>query len=45
MESTMTIRVYAKDWKKLRVLFPGIKGESLAMYLRRYLEELKNERT
>jgi len=41
MEGTITIRVYKRDWDKLKRIFPAIKGESLAMYLRRYIEELK----
>jgi hypothetical protein len=42
MESSITIRIYASDWKKLRRIFPGMKGESLAMYLRRYVEAIRN---
>ena len=44
-ESILTIRVYAKDWKKLKQIFPSKKGESLAKYMERYIEEMKkNER-
>jgi len=43
MESTVTIRVYNNDWKKLRRIFPSLKGESLAMYLRRYIIELEKQ--
>ena len=41
-EPTATIRVYWKDWQRLKKLFPSIEGESVAMYLRRYVEAMKN---
>lgn len=43
MESTITIRLYYKDWLKLQKLFPAIEGESMAMYLRRYIASLRSQ--
>ena len=43
-QSVVTIRVYANDWRKLRKIFPSIKGESLAMYLRRYVAAVEKEK-
>jgi len=41
MEPTITIRINHKDWKALRRLFPGEKGESVAHYLERYVKALR----
>ena len=42
MKSTATIRVYMKDWNMLRRIFPSERGESLARYLERYIQSLKD---
>lgn len=34
---TRTIRIYFKDWKKLRKLIPGVRYETLSNYLERVI--------
>jgi len=43
-KGTIVIRVYHKDWQKLKRIFPALKGESLARYLERYIDALKKEK-
>lgn len=40
---TITIRVNYRDWRKLQKIFPGEKGESVAHYLQRYIQSLKEQ--
>lgn len=43
MKGTITIRIYLKDWRKLRKMFKAEQGESAAHYIERVMEELKND--
>jgi len=43
---TIPKRIYWRDWKRLRHIFPGQRGETCADYYSRavkYLEELKGD--
>ena len=39
--TTLRIRVRQSDWKAMRQVFPGERGETVANYLKRYVAELK----
>ena len=43
---TITIRVFYKDWKKLRQIIPADKNETIGIYFLKvikWIEEKKNE--
>ena len=44
-KSSISIRIYTKDWNYLKRIFPPIKNESLARYLERYVDSLKTGAT
>ena len=43
-KNSVVIRIDEKDLKELKKIFPSFRNESKAHYLKRYIQELKNER-
>ena len=44
IKATITIRINLKDWRVLRSVYPGWRGESVASYMERLADWLEEGR-